>query len=185
MIRRCMLFLLLGSGMVQAQHCPWDCTGMILLKTDVTAAEFNKLNPVLVDGNKKIVIDTIYGTGKETQDTCWFLGYDDFMKYRTARTKVHYWYGYDTMFHFARGYYLIHYNYCRYKWDGRSNLFIRFNDPSAADTIHHYIEIPTDRRIHLHDYNREINGRRTAEIVSAVQPNIMEVHRREWKLLVK
>jgi hypothetical protein len=158
---------------------------MILLKTDVTASEFKKLNPVLVDGNKKIVIDTIYGTGKETQDTCWFLGYDDFMKYRTERTRVHYWYGYDTMFHFARGYYLIHYNYCRYKWDGRRDLFIRFNDPSAADTIHHYIEIPTDRRIQLHDYNSEINGRHTAEIVSAVQPNILEVSRRDWKLLVK
>lgn len=176
------LLLVLLPCLAGAQHCPWDCTGVILLKTDVTAAEFKKMNPVLVDSDKKIVVDTVYGTGKDTYDTCWFLGYEDFIKYRTERARVHHWYGYDTLLHFARGFYLIHYNFCRFKWDGRSVLFIRFNDPSTSIARYSYIEVPASRRIHVHDYNREINERRTAEIVNAMQPHIMEVSRREWKL---
>ncbi|MGQ0738723.1 MAG: hypothetical protein ACT4OJ_06650 [Bacteroidota bacterium] len=176
------LLLLLLPSITQAQHCPWDCSGMILLKTDVSPAEFAKLNPVLADGDKRVVIDTIYGTGKDTYDSCRFLSYDDFLRYRTEKIKLHYWYGYDTLYHFARGYYVIRYNYCRYKWDGRSDLFIRFNSLSAGKEESLFIAIPTGRRIHLHEYNMEINRRQTDKILSAIEPLIMEVGRAEWKL---
>lgn len=64
---------------------------MILLETDATSAEMSRLNPVLVDGDRKVVIDTLYGTGlNSTADTCQFLVYEDFLKYRVAKTAIHY-----------------------------------------------------------------------------------------------
>ncbi|MBM3415968.1 MAG: hypothetical protein FJY20_05885 [Bacteroidetes bacterium] len=55
-----MKYLLIVSlffpALLQVQHCPWVCSGMILLKTDVTAAEFRQLNPVLADKKNRLLI---------------------------------------------------------------------------------------------------------------------------------
>lgn len=41
------------------------------------------MRPVLVDENKKKIVDTIYGTGADNIDNCDFLSYEDFTAYRT------------------------------------------------------------------------------------------------------
>jgi hypothetical protein len=56
-----------------AQHCPWDCSGMVMLQTNIPKDTFYKLNPVLADENKNELYDTVYGTGKDTWDECKFF----------------------------------------------------------------------------------------------------------------
>lgn len=163
-----------------AQHCPWDCSGLLMLKTSLTDAEFSQLNPVLVDDNKKPIIDTVYGTGVDSYDTCRFLYYDDFVEYRTKRIKLHYWYNYDTLYRFAKDHYVVRFNYCRHKKEESRDLFIRFNDPVTRE--YRYIEIPPGRRIHLHDFNREIRQKLTLAEIPSLQGLIMEAGRKDWNL---
>lgn len=174
------IVLLFLSGQAAAQHCPWDCSGMILLKTDLTGDEFKRLSPVLVDNNEQVVVDTIYGTGLETNDSCRFLSYADFVNYRTDKIKLHHWYGFDTLYYFAKGQYLVRYNFCKYKKEGNNDLFIRFTDPVTRED--HYIDIPIGRRIHLHDLNREIRERKTLEEIPSLQGLVLELSRKEWGL---
>ena len=176
------LSLLIITVSTSAQHCPWDCSGLLMIKTDATKGEMKKLDPVLVDINNKPVIDTLYGSGAGTYDLCRFLYYDDFLKFRINRIQVHYWYGYDTVYHFAKEHYVVRFNYCRYSTDGPTDLFIRYNDPSSSSG-YKYIEIPASRRIHLHDYSREINKGQTAEILQSIQPFILNISRKEFGLL--
>lgn len=162
-----------------AQHCPWDCSGMIMLKTDLSPEEFAKLSPVLVDGNKQLIIDTIYGTGLDTHDTCRFYFYDDFVRYRTSKIKLHHWYGYDTVYYFAKEHYLVRYNYCRYS-RGDTSLFIQYNDPQTG--MKKILEVPSGKRIHLHNYYRQIYQRLTLDKIPAIQELILTVPRKEWGL---
>lgn len=164
-----------------AQHCPWDCSGIILVKTDLKIDELKKLNPVLVDANKNIVVDTMYGTGLETHDTCRFMFYDDFKAYRTERTKLHYWYRYDTLYRFASEYALVRVNYCHYQRSG-AMLYIRFNNLKDSIQQYEYIEVPQGNRIHLHDYNMMINRKEHDAIRQAVQPFVLNVSRKQWGL---
>lgn len=160
-----------------AQHCPWDCTGFLMIKTDATKSEIEKLQPVLVDANKQVVIDTLYGTGKDTYDTCTFMEYDDFVKYRTERTRLHHWYEYDTVLNFAKDHYVVHYNFCKH--EGKQ-LFIRYMGPGHGH--YHYMEIPADKRIHLHDLNNMIREKNYTGILKQVEPNIINVSRAQWGL---
>lgn len=130
------------------QHCPWDCSGMILLQTNIAKEKFYKLHPVLVDENKREITDTVYGTGKDTYDKCDFLSYEDFTAYRIQRIKVHHWYQYDTFYHFAKGGYIVKYNFCQY--EGRK-LYLRFQDPNSSTALFRYLEIPREKRMHLHN----------------------------------
>ncbi len=160
-----------------AQHCPWDCTGMLMLKTDATAAEIKKLQPALVDENKNTVIDTLYGTGSDqTFDTCYFLLYNDFVKYRAGRIQLHHWYAFDTLFHFAEGNYVVHYNYCKYGKEGK--LFIRYND-SSGTSGYRYKEVTAMNRIHLHDYNREIREHQTDQLRKTLSPFVIDFNRKD------
>src|SRR5262245_44608671 len=84
-----------------AQHCPWDCSGMIIVETPVAKGMIYKLEPVLVDEEKNVIVDTIYGTDKPTYDRCDLLFYDDFTKQRTKKITIHHSYEYDTFYHFA------------------------------------------------------------------------------------
>ncbi|HUR66708.1 MAG TPA: hypothetical protein VMZ03_10195 [Chitinophagaceae bacterium] len=172
------LFFLLLPAVVSAQHCPWDCSGLLMIQTNASPAELKKIDPLVVDGNKEVLVDSIYGTGKETADSCRILFYDDFLAYRTERTKIHHWYGYDTLFYFAKDHFVARFNFCRYD---NKQLFIRFNDLSVPGG-YSYIEIPDDRRIHLHEYNTQIRERRTGELLTVVQPFIMKLSRYDWKL---
>lgn len=174
------ILLLFLSRQAAAQHCPWDCSGLLMLKTTLTVAEFNQLSPMLVDGDKNPVIDTVYGTGVDSYDTCRFLYYDDFVDYRTKRIKLHYWYNYDTLYRFAKDHYVVRYNYCKYKKAGNSDLFLRYKDTVTKE--YHYIEIPLSRRIHLHDLNREIRDKLTLAEIPSLKGLIMETGRKEWNL---
>lgn len=182
MFRFSLFILLLSTQNVYAQHCPWDCSGMILLKTDISTAEFRSLEPVLVDKDKRIIVDTMYGTGLETYDTCRFLYYDDFLQYRTEKIKTHYWYGYDTAYQFAKEHYLVRFNYCRFSPDGGDKLFVRFNSPSGSVREYLYFEVPAVNRIHLHEHNRMLNDRAYKEILAAIQPQILMPDRKDWGL---
>jgi len=171
--------LLIIAASAGAQHCPWDCSGMILVKTDLSPAEFSQLHAVLVNDNKEPVIDTLYGTGAATYDTCSFLYYDDFLAYRTARIPVHHWYRYDTVYAFAAGYYIVRFNYCKYR-RGNTDLFIRYILPAKDPAAFKYIGIPLSSRVHLHDYNGQINRRESAEIIRSIEPMVLVVSREQW-----
>lgn len=173
------LFVVIAPAATNAQHCPWDCSGLLMLKTDVSREEMKKLDPVLVDVNKKPIVDTLYGSGTDTYDLCRFLYYDDFLQFRISRIKVHHWYMYDTVYHFAKNHYLVRFNYCRYQSDGPTGLFIRYNDP-AAQVDYKFIEIPSSRRIHLHNYSRQINNKQTDAIVESIGPFILTINRKEF-----
>lgn len=176
------IFLFLISLNANSQHCPWDCSGMLLLKTNITATEFSTLNPVLVDKGKQVVVDTIYGTGLDTYDTCRFLFYDDFQQYRTERIKTHYGYGHDTAFHFAKDHYLVRYNYCKFQKDGEGELFIRYNDPSGEPGAYRYLPVSAESGIHLHDHRLQMNRREYSGILEKVQPQILIAKRKDWGL---
>lgn len=161
------------------QHCPWDCSGMILMQTSIPKEKLYLLHPVLVDANKKEVIDTVYGTGLDTHDNCEFLSYEDFTDYRAKKIALHYFYQYDTFYHFAAGGYLVKYNFCKY--EGKK-LYLRFEDPHTRDVTFRYIEIPANRRMHLHEYNNALLERETQELKKRTQPFVLKVSCEEWKL---
>ncbi len=162
-----------------AQHCPWDCSGMILLKTNISKEQMRRLEPVSVNENEKEIIDTIYGTGKDTYDRARFMYYDDFVKYRTERIELHSWYRYDTVYHFAAGNYLVRYNYCGN--DG-AKLYVRFYNPNSRGLKYEYIEIPKENRIHLHDHSTEIGDRETEKLKTVLQPKILFIDCKKWLL---
>lgn len=174
------IFLLLACSMAKVQHCPWDCAGFLMIKTDASKAEMEAMHPVLVDARHQVVVDTLYGTGKETFDTCRFLYFDDFVKYRKERSKLHSWYGYDTMLEFAEGYYVVHFNFCKYDRDAEGPLFIRYAGPGHNHD--HYLPVPVEKRIHLHEYNTEIRNKNYSAILKAVEPSIITISRKEWGL---
>ena len=58
---------------------------MIIVETPVEKGTLYKLEPVLVDEEKKVIVDTMYGTDKPTYDRCDLLFYDDFTKQRTKK----------------------------------------------------------------------------------------------------
>src|SRR4029078_2084383 len=167
------ILLVVCSGLIFfksfAQHCPWDCSGMIMVETPVSKGMVYKLEPVLVDEEKKVIIDTMYGTDKPTYDRCDLLSYDDFTKQRTKKIAIHHWYEYDTFYHFAAGLYIVKYNFCEYK---DKKLYLRYSDPSSQSNPYRYIEIPGNIRIHLHDYNSQMRERKTEEIRNDLEASV-------------
>jgi hypothetical protein len=162
-----------------AQHCPWDCSGMILVETPVAKGMVYKMEPVLVDEDQKVIVDTMYGTDKPTYDRCDFLSYDDFTKQRTKKIAIHHWYGYDTFYHFAEGRYIVKYNFCEYQ---DKKLYLRYSEPFATSKIYHYVEIPATNRIHLHDYNSQLRERKTEEIKNDLKESVLVLNCQEWNL---
>jgi hypothetical protein len=178
-MKRVLLFccsgFILSKGL--AQHCPWDCSGMIMVQTPVMKKTVYKLEPVLVDEDKKVIVDTMYGTDKPTYDRCELLTYDDFTKERTKKIAIHHWYEYDTFYHFAAGRYIVKYNYCQYR---DKKLYLRYSDPSSK--VYHYIEIPENIRVHLHDYNSQLRERKTEEIKNDLATSVLVLNCEEWNL---
>lgn len=178
-----LFYFVIISAAVSAQHCPWDCDGMILIKTDAGKSEMKKLDPVLVDINKQLILDT--SKGSDIYDLCRVLYYDDFLKIRIDGMGENdpNSYRYDTAYHFAKNHYVVKFNYCTYsREDEPTELFVRYNDAAAA-TGYSYIPVPSSRRIDLHQYNRAINTGATAVILKAVQPFILTISRKEFGLL--
>ncbi len=171
--------ILILTVAAKAQHCPWDCSGLVLLKTEVAKEEIYKMKPVLVDENKNLIVDTTFGTGKPMYDTCSFLYYDDFLTSRTEKVQLHHWYRYDTVFHFAAGYFVARANYCD-SWNKK--LYLRFTEPQSNDMKYSYVEIPASSLIHLHQYSREIQDNKMKKILEAVKEVIIEMSCEKWKL---
>lgn len=174
-----LLSLLITTISTSAQHCPWDCSGLLMLKTDATREEMKRLDPVLVDINKNPIDQKQYADGTDSSNLYRFLFYDDFLEFRLSRIKKNNWNMYDTVYHFAKDHYVVRINYCGNR---TSDLFVRYNDPAAADG-YKYIEIPPSRRIHLHDYSNEINRRETEKIIQSIEPFILTISRKELGLL--
>lgn len=178
-----LFFLLIISIALSAQHCPWDCDGMILIKTDASKEEMRKLDPVLVDVNKQLILDT--SKGADIYDLCRILYYDDFLKIRIDGMGENdpNSYRYDTAYHFAKNHYLVKFNYCTYSRDDEpTDLFVRYND-AASTSGYSYILVPPSRRIDLHQYNRAINTGATEVILKSVQPFILTIGRKQFGLL--
>jgi hypothetical protein len=177
-------FLLICCGCLaflnnSAQHCPWDCSGMIIIETPVPKEKIYALKPVLVDEERNVIIDTIYGTDEPTYDRCDLMFYDDFVKDRTGKIAIHPFYEYDTFYHFASGEYVVKYNYCKYR---EEKLYLQYSDPYAKSTLYHYIEIPNGIRIHLHDYNNQLRERKTEEIKADLKNSVLILNCNEWNL---
>jgi hypothetical protein len=146
---------------------------MIILQTNAPDSVISKLNTVLVDENKKEINDTVYGTGKEIYDPCTFLSYEDFTAYRTKRIQAHQRYRYDTVYYFAKGFFIVKYNYCKYR---ERKLYLGFVDLHSADNSFHYIEILDSLRIHLHDYSTELYAGDKENILQKIQPYILKLN---------
>ena len=140
------------------------------------------MKPVLVDEKKRVITDTIYGTGLDTYDRCDFLYYDDFIKYRKKKITLHHWYQHDTVYHFAKGKYIVKYNFCGYR---DKKLSLRYNDPYSKTTLYHYIEIPANKRIHIHDYSHQLVEGEIAYIIKATKKFVLVMDCVKWSLLKK
>ena len=170
------IFLLIIYQGIKAQHCPWDCAGMIILETDIPKEKVYKMKPVLVDENKKPITDTVFGTGLPTYDLCDFKEFKDFTAYRKKRIELHHWYEYDTAYYFAAGKYIVHYNFCEYKGD----LFLRYTNLYTQELI--YIPVLADNRIHLHEYNNEIRERQTDALKQKLKNFAVVIPCAKWGL---
>jgi hypothetical protein len=158
-----------------AQHCPWDCAGMIMMQTEISKEKVYKMKPVLVDENKKVITDTLYGTGLPTYDRCDFLEQSDFTNYRKKRMDLHYVYQYDTAYYFAAGKYIVHYNFCEYR---DKKLYLRYTNPYSQKLM--YIPVAASNRIHLHDYNNELREKEAEKIKQAVKQFVLVIPCIKW-----
>jgi hypothetical protein len=166
------VIMLLSSFRSIGQHCPWDCTGMIVLQIDLPKMTIEHLGLVLVDENRWPITDTLFGTGKDTYDECVFLDYDSFTKRRKEKIAIHHWYVHDTLYKFAEGKYIVKYNYCKYRG---KKLYIRYLDQHMRSLVFHYIEIPDSNRIHLHNYSDELFNGKAEQMKEETRKNIMVV----------
>lgn len=177
-----LVVLLFFSRNAEGQHCPWDCSGLVVIQTNMTAAEMVRFKPVLVDENKSIVIDTIYGTGGKTWDTARVLPFEAFQQYRTERIQLHRWYNYDTMYRFAAGYYVAKANYCKFAHTGRK-LFVRFTlQPPGKNPVYRDIEIAGKGLLHLHDYSIELNQKDAEGIRKRIAALVLTIQRSDLGL---
>lgn len=176
------VFSLLSVLPVFSQHCPWDCSGLILLQTGIPKERLYQLQPVLVDENKKEIINKMYRTEAGTRDAFSFLTYEDFTTSRIKNIKLNNWYRYDTAYHFAKGKYLVRYNHCDYYG---KKLYLRFTDPYTLGLTYRFIEIPESKRIHLHSYSGMLNKNKINELKDITEPFVLKVSCEEWKLRTK
>ena len=175
--------LIFLSFSIQAQHCPWDCAGMILIKTDAATNNLDQIEVTLVEDStwifhgKGIVIDTIYGTASLMADTCRLKSHSEFMSYRTAKIQLYHGYAYDTVYGFSEGHFLIKFNLCKYRG---KKLYLHFYDRHSRGLTDRYIRIPEANRISLHDVSTEINARQTKEILELIREKIMYIPCTAW-----
>lgn len=163
------LLLSVTTG-INAQHCPWDCSGLVVVKTNIPVATLKQMGFVLVDENKKIITASRKGDSKAFMDTSLLEPYDEFVAKRKAGLNDYHWYQYDTAYHFAEGKYLLHFNHC----DGyKKKLYLRYQRAGAAGIKFLYIEVPDNKRISLHDFSDELYGRNYKAISEKIKPNIL------------
>jgi hypothetical protein len=77
------------------------------------------------------------------------------------------------------GRYIVKYNFCEYR---DKKLYLRYSDPSSKSKVYHYIEIPGNIRIHLHDYNNQMREGKTEEIKNNLEASVLVLKCEEWNL---
>ena len=175
----CLIFAFILVSPAFAQHCPWDCSSMVVIQTTVSKDNFYKFGAVLVDEEQKEVVDNLFGTGEDIYDNFKFLSYYDFTAFRKKKISVHHWCAYDTVYRFARGYYIVKFNYCKYK---DKKLYIRFVHRYTRGLTFHYIEVPPRKRLHLHNYNDALRNGASKQLKKQIQPLIVNVSCDAWRL---
>ncbi len=155
-----------------AQHCPWDCSGMILFKTTLPKKAVYAMGPVLVDENKHVITDSFAGAALDSGFESNFLYYNDFLSIRKEQFKTFYGYQYDTVYGFAEGQYLVRFNFCKYQ---DRKLYLRYKDMHTRDLEYHYIEIYASQRIHLHDYNDLLLKQDNGALKKELEHFVMEI----------
>lgn len=164
------LLTFLLPAATNAQHCPWDCSGLVVVETNIPGATLKQMGFVLVDEHKKIITTSRTGDGKPFMDTSLLESYDEFVNKRKAGLNDYRWYQYDTAYHFAEGKYLLHFNHC----DGyKKKRYLRYQRAGAAGIKFLYIEVPDDKRISLHDFSDELYDRKYKEISEKIKSNIL------------
>lgn len=169
----------LSTSFAFGQHCPWDCSGMVMIQTSAPHQELYKMGLKLMDENKKEVIDTIFGTRKETYDDCAFLTFEDFTALRKRKIAIHHWYQYDTLYQFAEGNFIVKFNYCKYSG---KKLFLHYYDCYTHGIRSHYIEIPANKRIYLHNYNAELRERKIEQLKRLTQTYVLKLSCDDFQL---
>lgn len=61
-------------------------------------------------------------------------------------------------------------------------LYIRFDKPKDSTGKYGYMEVSQNNRIHLHDYNMQINRNQHDAIREAVQPLALNISRKQFGL---
>lgn len=173
------VLLMTFPGLVFAQHCPWDCSGMIMIETDVPKDRVYRMQPILVDENKNVIADTIYGTESPAYDTCKLMFQDDFTALRTEKIKHHRWYQYDTAYHFASGLLITRINFCK---NHTKTIYLRWVFPDDKKAMYYYKELPLESLIHLHSYNNELRKRENEKMRKDVDYAIVRMNCRDWKI---
>jgi hypothetical protein len=164
-------YYLLHTAYSFAQHCPWDCAGMIIVETNVPRERIAELRPFLVDEKGKCI-------ARDTYDECELLYYDDFTEKRKSKVQEHPYYRYDTAYTFAQGKFIVKYNYCDYK----GKLYLSFVNPYRRDLYYEMIEVPENKRVHLHDYNEQIRKCSYQEMDILLKPFILHLDCFAWHL---
>lgn len=77
------------------------------------------------------------------------------------------------------GYYVIKVNFCKYR---NKKIFLRLTDADSLGHPYRYVEIANTALIHLHDYNMEMNSRKTGFIKEAVAKFLITIDRAAWGL---
>jgi hypothetical protein len=164
-------YYLLHTACSFAQHCPWDCAGMIIVDTNVPREKIAALRPFLVDEKGK-------GIARDTYDECELMYYDDFTEKRKSKVLEHPYYRYDTAYTFAQGKFIVKYNYCEHK----GKLYLSFINPYRRDLHYEMIEVAENKRIHLHDYNEQLRERGFPGMDALLQPFILRLDCSAWHL---
>jgi hypothetical protein len=159
-----------------AQHCPWDCSGMVLVETNLAPKQMEQAHLMVTGENKKPVIDTFSNEGKPFYDTCRLYPYAEFLKKRKEQLKTYRWYQYDTVYHFAENKYLVRFNLCRFYG---KKLFLSFQHPYTRNLQIIYIEIPDNKRISLHAISDKLYKRDYEAISKEIAPMIMRLDCKE------
>jgi hypothetical protein len=135
-----LITLLFITKLLAAQHCPWDCSGIVILDWPANKS-FPSYTVSLVDKNHEVVSNHNVYESPESK----FQLYGDLKKELSSKIPQNHWYENDTVFHFAEGSPVTLYNYCDYRGD----LFVevRFNTTSQK----WYFKLNEDQKFHLHN----------------------------------
>src|SRR5688572_18135654 len=135
-------FLFFSIGTASAQHCPWDCSGIVILDWPADK-KFNNYQVRLVDSSYKVVFNHNVYEKTESQ----FSIYEELKKQLNLKISKYSWYEYDTVLNFAAGSPVALYNFCDYHGE---DLFIEVKSKKGPSNKN-YFKLNEDQKFHLHE----------------------------------